>query len=59
MLRNRSVGVATVCVGVAIFYMGVVGIYKRVCGSRWPLVDEGCKYLNSGKLNHFGFSSTS
>lgn len=52
-------GVATVCVGVAIFYMGVVGIYKRVCGSRWPLVDEGCKYLNSGKLNHFGFSSTS
>lgn len=52
-------GVATVCVGVAIFYMGVVSIYKRVCGSRWPLVAERCKYLNSGKLNHFGFSSTS
>lgn len=50
-------GVATVCVG--IFYMGVVSIYKRVCDSQWPLVAEGCKYLNSGKLNHFGFSRTS
>lgn len=59
MLRNKSVGVATVDVGVARVCVGVVTVYMGVCGSRWPLEAEGCKYLRSGKLNHFGFSSKS